>query len=85
MMMKPGEGKQLLSCGWIDEGTRQQGDAPYGYLLWRGDYNSYRADGKYSQISMVLPDKMAVISIVAEGRNGDELMKAIYNDICKEL
>lgn len=79
------EGKQLLSRDWIEESTRQQSDAPYGYLFWRGDYNSYRADGKYSQISMALPDKMAVISVVAECRKGDELMKAIYHDICKKL
>ena len=38
------------------------------YLFWRGEYNSYRADGKYCQISMVLPDKNAVVTFVSECR-----------------
>ena len=78
-------GKKLLSAEWIEESTRQQVDAPYGYLFWRGRYNSFRADGKYSQLSIVLPDKNAVISVVAECRKGDELMEAIYDDICDAL
>lgn len=78
-------GKQLLSEQWIEESTRQYADAPYGYLFWRGEYNSFRADGKYSQISMVLPDKEAVISVVAECRRGEELLRAIYKDLCERL
>lgn len=78
-------GKQLLSGEWIGESTRQQCDAPYGYLFWRGEYNSFRADGKYSQLSMVLPDQNAVVSVVAECRKGDVLMRAIYDDVCSQL
>ncbi len=79
-------GKQLLSKEWIAESTKQQvADAPYGYLFWRGQYNSFRADGKYSQLSIVFPDKDAVISIVSECRQGDKLMKAIYECICVQL
>lgn len=33
----------------------------YGYLFWKGEQNSFRADGKYSQITMVLPEKNAVV------------------------
>lgn len=76
-------GKQLLSRDWIEESTRQQVDAPYGYLFWRGRYNSFRADGKCSQLSIVFPDRHTVISTVAECRDGDALMKAIYEDICE--
>lgn len=78
-------GRQLLSPEWIEESTRQHGDNPYGYLFWRGKYNSYRADGKYSQLSIVFPDHNAVISVVAECRNGKELMNAIYDLICPQL
>lgn len=78
-------GKQLLNQAWIDESTSQQYDAPYGYLFWRGDYNSFRADGKYSQLSIVLPDHDAVISVVSECRKGKELMDAIYQDLCVQL
>ncbi|MCI8441507.1 MAG: serine hydrolase [Provencibacterium sp.] len=79
------EGRQLLDPGWIIESTRQQTQAPYGYLFWRGEYNSYRADGKYSQIAMVLPDKQAVVTTVAECRQGEAFMQALYTHICSEL
>ena len=78
-------GKQLLNAEWIRESAKQQGAGPYGYLFWRGEYNSYRADGKYSQISMVLPEKNAVITTVAECRQGDIFLNAIYEHICSQL
>lgn len=79
-------GKQLLSKEWIEESTRQQyEDSPYAYLFWRGKYNSFRADGKYSQLAIVLPEKDAVVSVVAECRKGGELMKAIDSHICEQL
>lgn len=78
-------GKQLLSSEWIEESTRQHGENPYGYLFWRGEYNSYRADGKYSQLSIVFPDHEAVVSVVSECRKGKELMRAIYELVCPQL
>lgn len=78
-------GKQILSEKWIEESTAASDTDNYGYLFWRGEYNSYRADGKYSQISMILPDKNAVISMVAECRNGEELMSALYDLVCAKL
>lgn len=33
----------------------------YGYLFGKVEQNSFRADGKYSQITMVLPEKNAVV------------------------
>lgn len=78
-------GKQLLSEKWIDESTKASDTDKYGYLFWRGEYNSYRADGKYSQISMVLPDKNAVVSVVAECRDGERFMRAVYDLVCARL
>lgn len=79
-------GKQLLLAEWIEESTRQYApDAPYAYLFWRGKYNSFRADGKYGQFSIVLPDYDAVISVVSECRKTEELMAAIYEEICTQL
>ena len=79
-------GKQLLSREWIEESTKQYApDAPYAYLFWRGKYNSFRADGKYGQFSIVLPDHDAVVSVVAECRKTEELMAAIYEEICIQL
>ena len=78
-------GKQLLNENWIIESTKQQVNAPYGYLFWRGEYNSYRADGKYSQLSIVLPDKNAVVSVVAECRKGEMLMRSLYDNVIAHL
>lgn len=57
----------------------------YGYLFGKVEQNFFRADGKYSQITMVLPEKNAVVSLVAECRNGDELMRALYDLVCAKL
>ena len=70
---------------WIKESTKAADVDHYGYLFWRGEYNSYRADGKYGQISMILPDKNAVITFVSECRRGKELMRAVYDLICARL
>ena len=78
-------GKQLLNAAWIEESTKPSDTDQYGYLFWRGKYNSYRADGKYSQLSIVLPDADAVVSLVAECRNGEELTQAINDLICAQL
>ena len=78
---------QTLKCFKKDDrsfGVRVDSDN-YAYLFWRGEYNSFRADGKYSQISMVLPEKNAVVSLVAECRKGDELMRALYDLVCSKL
>ena len=78
-------GKQLLDAKWIEESTKPQGSGAYGYLFWLGEYNSYRAEGMYSQISMVLPEKNAVITVAAECRQAGVLERAIYDHICSQL
>lgn len=78
-------GKQLLPETWIEESAKCQGAEPYGYLFWRGEYNSYRADGKYSQLSMIFPDKDAGITIVAECRDAEALLKLIYEELYPQL
>ncbi len=78
-------GKQLLSEEWIEESTKQNGDFPYAYLFWRGEYNSFRAAGMYEQFSIVIPEKNAVVSTVAECRDGDAMLRAIYDYVCAQL
>lgn len=79
------EGRQLLSPDWIDAASRRQGAGPYGYLFWLGEYGSFRADGKYSQLSVILPGKEAVVSVMAECRDGDRMLRAVYDEICARL
>lgn len=78
-------GNQLLNSSWIKVCTTQQYSAPYGYCFWLGKYNSYRADGKYSQLSIVFPGFQTVISIFAECRDGNRLLQAVYDNLCPQL
>lgn len=78
-------GRQLLPKQWIEESTKSQAVEHYGYLFWRGDKNSYRADGKYAQLSIVLEDKNAVITTVAECRDAEALLKLIFDELYPQL
>lgn len=78
-------GKQLVPAEWIRESSKPQSDFPYGYLFWMGPENSYRADGKYCQLSIVIPHKEAVITVVAECRDGKALEEAIFEEIYPQL
>ena len=81
-------GKQLVPSQWVRESTAKQaenGQFGYGYLFWLGEHNSYRADGKYCQWSVVLKDKDAVITVTAECRDGERLNRAIFDEIYPQL
>ncbi len=54
-------------------------------LCQQWNQNSFRADGKYSQITMVLPDQDSVVTLISECRRGEELMRALYDLVCAEL
>lgn len=82
--------KQLLSKEWIRESSSRQAENDrdsygYGYLFWRGPENSFRADGKYGQYSIVFRERNAVVSLFAESRNTNQLMDAIMNEVYPKL
>lgn len=82
------DGKQLVPAEYIREASSVQvdnGQEGYGYLFWRGPYNSYRADGKYGQLAIVLPDQDSVIAINAESRNAMEMMNTCMDVIVPQL
>lgn len=83
-------GRQLLSKEWIRESTRKQVENNqnpygYGYLFWGGRHNSFMANGKYGQYTMVFRDKAAVISLMAESRNTDQLEAIIADEVYGKL
>ena len=68
------KGQQLVDPAWIKEATAKQIETPnpgndiwvcgYGYQFWRNPYeDSYRADGAYGQLTMVLPKKGLIVAI----------------------
>lgn len=83
-------GKQLLSEDWIMESTKKQVENSqdsygYGYLFWGGPEGTFRADGKYCQLSIICREKNAVISLVSECRDSAALTKAIFEEIYPQL
>ena len=63
------KGRQLLDAAWVKASTSKQvenGAYGYGYLFWGGEQNTFRADGKYGQLSILCREKDAVITVVAE-------------------
>ena len=72
------EGKRLIPEGWIAECSRKQANGPYGYLFWRGEHNSFRADGMYGQYSAIFPDQEMVITIVSESRHAGKLLHMLH-------
>ena len=57
----------------------------YGYLFWGGEQNTFRADGKYGQLSILCREKDAVITVVAECREGSALNRAIFDELYPQL
>ena len=82
------EGRQLIPREWVRESTRKQAENDeygYGYLFWMGEGDSFRADGKYCQYSIVLRRQDAVITILAECREQEKLNRAIFDEIVPKL
>lgn len=83
-------GRQILSKEWVLESLKKQVENDrnpygYGYLFWGGDKNSFMANGKYGQYSMIFRDRDGVVSLFAESRETDKLEKTIIEDIYSEL
>ena len=72
----------------MDEASAKQvenGADGYGYLFWRGAQNSFRADGKYGQFAIVLPDDNAVIAVNAECREQGRLLDFLLENKAEML
>lgn len=74
------EGRPLVPSDYLAEAAKKQienGEQGYGYLFWRGERNSYRADGKYGQYAIVFPEVDAVICTNAECTDQRKLLDFI--------
>lgn len=57
----------------------------YGYQIWRGRHNTYRADGANGQYILVIPDKNAVVAVTANLTNMTEELNLIWDIIYPQL
>jgi CubicO group peptidase (beta-lactamase class C family) len=82
--------RQILTREWVKESTAKQVEAPkggegYGYLFWRGPYNSFFCSGKYEQYGIVFPEKEAVIAVMAESHKENRVMDCVYRTVAAHL
>ncbi|MGI6201370.1 MAG: serine hydrolase domain-containing protein [Christensenellales bacterium] len=88
------QGRQLVSAAYVARASAKQidtfnpgdGGFGYGFQFWRGSHNSYRADGAYSQLGIVLPEKRAVVMINSlEKKNGQGILDTVWEEILPRL
>jgi CubicO group peptidase (beta-lactamase class C family) len=88
-------GKQLLPEEWVDEASSNivstaSHDHPdwkvgYGFQLWRGRHNSFRADGAFGQFALVLPDQDAVVALTSGSQETQKILDAVWNHLLPAL
>jgi len=92
------EGKPLVPAPYIDAmhtdvvppAGHFEGDewnVGYGYQVWQNQWpGSYRADGKYGQYCVVLPDRQAAVTVISHNEtNTAGILTAVFKDIAQKL
>lgn len=69
----------------IDTGLKNSFASAYSYLFWHGPDHSYRADGKYGQYGIILPEKNAVIAINAYNRNQGNILDMVWKHLYPKI
>lgn len=87
-------GKQLIKKEWIANATTAkivaEGDEEigneYAYLFWTMPNGMYRADGKYGQYCIVIPQKNAVVTVNSmQIENEKDVLRAVVRTIIPQL
>lgn len=90
-------GKQLIPADYIRGATEDivetagfedpEHNCGYGYQLWRCTIpGAYRADGKYGQFSIVLPDQEAVVTVMSHNAvNANDILRVVWSEILPQL
>ena len=90
------KGQQLVDPAWIKEATAKQIETPnlgndiwvcgYGYQFWRNPYeDSYRADGAYGQLTMVLSKKGLIVAIQCPESGDLNKVKPVMHELILSL
>ena len=80
-----GRNPQMDKARFYADNWEAMRDENIGYLFWGGEQNTFRADGKYGQLSILCREKDAVITVVAECREGAALNRAIFDELYPQL
>lgn len=92
------EGKRILSRAWIETSTSIHSDNSaaygpdeadnrlgYGYLFWRGQHDSFRADGKWAKFAIVLRDKNAIAVLNAHEPRQQLVLDTFWETVYPQL
>lgn len=82
-------GKQIIPKEWVEATAKPQISTDrddvysnaYSYLFWHGPNKSYRADGKYGQFGIILPEKNTVIAINAYNRDQGNILDLLWKNL----
>ncbi|WP_017415849.1 serine hydrolase domain-containing protein [Clostridium tunisiense] len=85
----PADYVSRLHSDWVDTTSKNDDETRggYGYQVWKcTPPNTYRADGMYGQMSVVLTDYNAVITVTAHNEiNHKDILRAMWSDILPKL
>ena len=75
---------QLDSSGFSSDPESTGG---YGYQVWRCTPDgAWRADGKYGQFSVVLPEQRAVVTVTAHNEVvANDILRAVWDTVLPRL
>ncbi len=91
---------RILSAGWVEEATRKHIDSNhvtpagpvedeycgYGYQFWMCRYPGvYRAFGREGQHIVVVPDRNAVVAVLAEEPKALAILEAVWDTVLPRL
>ena len=85
----PADYVNRLHNDWVDTSSKNDAETRggYGYQVWKcTPPNTYRADGMYGQLCVVLKDYDAVITVTAHNEiEHKDILRSIWSDILPNL
>ena len=85
----PADYVNRLHSEWVDTSSKNDAETRggYGYQVWKcTPPNSYRADGMYGQLCVVLIDYNAVITVTSHNETEHkDILRAMWSDILPNL
>lgn len=85
----PSDYVKRMHSNWIDTTSKNHPETQggYGFQVWKcTPENTYRADGMYGQMCVVLTDYNAVITVTSHNEEDHkEILLAIWNEILRKL
>jgi CubicO group peptidase (beta-lactamase class C family) len=91
------EGKRLIPESYIRRASEDlvethgfedtENNCGYGYQLWRCTIpGAFRADGKFGQYSIVLPEQRAVVTVTAHNeKSANDILRAVWKEVLPSI